>query len=62
MQESKPYILIHKNGSIEVVGDINIIQPDGLISQSKKSFLCRCGKSNNKPYCDGTHRKINFEG
>ncbi len=23
-------------------------------------FLCRCGKSNNKPYCDGTHKKVEF--
>jgi CDGSH-type Zn-finger protein len=24
--------------------------------------LCRCGQSHNKPYCDGTHLKTNFEG
>lgn len=24
--------------------------------------LCRCGSSNNKPYCDGRHREINFQG
>jgi CDGSH-type Zn-finger protein len=24
--------------------------------------LCRCGKSKNKPYCDGTHTDINFDG
>ena len=27
-----------------------------------KYILCRCGASKNKPYCDGTHNKTNFEG
>lgn len=28
----------------------------------KECALCRCGQSKNKPYCDGTHAKINFDG
>ncbi len=33
-----------------------IIDKDG-----KKIALCRCGASSNKPYCDGSHQKINFK-
>lgn len=31
-------------------------------AQNKNYYLCRCGHSKNKPYCDSIHKKINFTG
>ncbi len=40
-----------------------IIHADGREEvKSGAVALCRCGASGNKPYCDGSHHKINFEG
>lgn len=44
------------NGSYEVHGKDN-----ATTKTEKKMSFCRCGASNNKPFCDGTHRPIGFE-
>jgi len=48
------------HGPIQCDGPLALHGHDGRIAYSDQTFLCRCGGSQNKPYCDGTHRKIGF--
>jgi len=51
------------NGPLLVKGTLEVHHPDGQREMKKRSTaFCRCGGSGNKPYCDGTHNKINFKG
>ncbi len=57
--ESKPQvntIRVMENGPVEFRGDLVI---DGKPAGTRAT-LCRCGKSKNKPYCDGSHTAENF--
>lgn len=51
-----------KNGPILVDGKVTLKMPDGQEKVVEKPALCRCGGSSNKPFCDGTHNRIGFEG
>ncbi|WP_149304299.1 (4Fe-4S)-binding protein [Pareuzebyella sediminis] len=55
-------ISITENGPLLITGNLEIKKVDGTIDKKNKvSALCRCGGSNNKPYCDGSHAKIGFK-
>lgn len=51
------------NGPLKVEGMLEVELPDGTVeTKEKTTFLCRCGHSSRKPYCDGAHRKMDFQG
>jgi len=50
-----------QNGPLFVRGAVRIVDPDGrLIREATRVALCRCGASENKPFCDGSHRRVGF--
>src|SRR5665647_1653607 len=75
--DQRKKILVSKNGPYIVSGRIPLIKKeirndaDGYCSTwhdvetyplQEQYALCRCGHSKNKPFCDGTHTKIHFDG
>ena len=54
---------VSANGPLLIYGNITIKDAEGNETRKHKvTALCRCGASGNKPYCDGSHKKINFTG
>ena len=51
------------NGPYIVRGPIHLVDQDGnAFTHPEGVALCRCGSSDNKPFCDGSHsRKIRFD-
>jgi CDGSH-type Zn-finger protein len=57
-------VLMIENGPLKIVGGVSLVDdatgepvPGG---DEGTIFLCRCGGSANKPYCDGTHKRNGF--
>lgn len=57
-------IKIIENGPIVLDTEAKLRVEAGEAAEDKPGplFLCRCGRSANKPFCDGAHRKVGFEG
>jgi CDGSH-type Zn-finger protein len=62
--ERSPIVTVLKDGPYAITGGMDLIGDGIQFAEgfSKEHYtLCRCGASNNKPFCDGTHRTINFK-
>ncbi len=56
-------IQVRPNGPLFVRGNLKVTDTNGtILFESARAALCRCGQSENKPFCDSTHRKIGFKG
>lgn len=52
-----------QNGPLIVHGSFELSDTNGeSVSKSGKTALCRCGASGNKPFCDGSHKRVDFVG
>ncbi len=57
-------ITIRKNGPFRVEGPVELVDGDGNaydLTGKPGISLCRCGQSNNKPFCDGSHNGCGFQ-
>jgi CDGSH-type Zn-finger protein len=57
-------ISVRKNGPFRVEGPVKLVDGDGNaydLTGKLGISLCRCGQSNNKPFCDGSHNGCGFQ-
>tara|TARA_R110002124_G_scaffold208776_2_gene375088 strand:+ start:1336 stop:1995 length:660 start_codon:yes stop_codon:yes gene_type:complete len=53
-------IKLIENAPFVVEGNYEVIGGDQSTKTCKKMSFCRCGASENKPFCDGSHKKVGF--
>ena len=57
-----PRVEERENGPLIVKNVTTMVGSDGNAVETKEVMaLCRCGHSGNKPFCDGTHKKVGFQ-
>jgi CDGSH-type Zn-finger protein len=62
--QRNPIVTVLKNGPYHITGGIELIGENIQFGEgaSKEHYtLCRCGESENKPFCDGAHRNSMFK-
>ena len=60
-QQLAPGVAVVADGPLFVSGGVEVRLADGTAYEPRNRMtLCRCGQSNNKPFCDGTHAAVDF--
>ncbi len=57
-------IRLRENGSLVLdlpEGTSFVLNGEERVLERAKLALCRCGQSENKPFCDGSHKRVGFE-
>ena len=52
-------IILTKNEPVKIIGNFEIIGIDGKLlttDYTEEVYLCACGRSRSKPFCDGSHK------
>jgi len=53
-----PVITLIKNGPLKISGDFTLLKDNNFpVESGSEAYLCRCGRSSKKPFCDGSHHK-----
>ena len=59
--EEKAIFKVFEGGPLEVSGNFRLVNSAGRIVETEEPvYLCRCGGSSNKPFCDGSHNTGGF--
>lgn len=62
-ESNNAMVEVLENGPLLIYGNLKVKDKTGSeSSKSQTTAFCRCGASQNKPYCDGSHVKVGFEG
>lgn len=63
MNDNNTLFKVLANGPLEVSGNFRIANSKGRIIEHEGTvYLCRCGGSSNKPFCNDTHKRNGFSG
>ena len=61
MSDKRAVVTPLKDGPNQVAGGVVVQDPDGnVVKEASTVYLCRCDFSQDKPFCDGSHRRENF--
>ncbi len=61
--DDRAEVRVLENGPLLLRGHLRVLADDGTeLAELERAALCRCGQSQNKPFCDGSHARVGFRG